>query len=147
MQRLIFLVYIVVLGVVTYAQDQQSDSLKAVIAGAREDTNKVKSLLSIASHYYRTDPSVAIQYGTEARDLAEQLEYQNGVAYAYKSIGMGHFFQSDFIGHTYVKRDALPGLDLMVEQSNGFRSCQSQLMKDFLYFSFQFRLNLCSDHG
>ncbi|MEA3476953.1 MAG: adenylate/guanylate cyclase domain-containing protein [Bacteroidota bacterium] len=98
MQRLIFLVYIVVLGIVSYAQDQQLDSLKAVIAGAREDTNKVKSLLSIASHYYRTDPSIAIQYGTEARDLAKQLEYQNGVAYAYKSIGMGHFFQSDFIG-------------------------------------------------
>jgi class 3 adenylate cyclase/Tfp pilus assembly protein PilF len=80
-----------------WSQQKQIDSLKTVIAEAEEDTSKVESLLNIANYFYRTDPEQALQYATEARDLAEQLGYQNGLGYAYKGLGMGYYFQSNYI--------------------------------------------------
>ena len=80
-----------------WSQQEQIDSLKAVIAEAEEDTSKVESLINLASYFYRTDPERALQYVIEARDLAEQLGDQNGLAYAFKGIGMSFYFQSNYI--------------------------------------------------
>jgi len=97
MRKTVLLFFFLILGVTNYAQDKQIDSLKAVIAAAEEDTIKVRSLLSLASYYYRAEPGRAIEIGSEAKNLSEQLNFQNGLAYAFKCIGMGYYFQSNFI--------------------------------------------------
>ncbi len=94
----VFMIILALLVNISYAEDVQLDSLKSVVASANEDTNKVQSLLSLASRYYRADNEMAIKYGSDARDLAEKLDYRSGLAYAYKCIGMGYYFQGDYIG-------------------------------------------------
>lgn len=62
----------------------------------QEDTAKVNTLNAIASVTYITDPDEAISYGTEARSLAEQINYPAGEALAYKNIGLAYYFQGEF---------------------------------------------------
>ena len=84
-------------GLFCQAQNREADSLKAVIAGAPDDTSKVNSLILLANKLVMSDPKTTIQYSTEARDLAERLNYKRGLGYALKSIGMGHYFQAEFL--------------------------------------------------
>jgi class 3 adenylate cyclase len=93
----VFICFLALLNTSAWAQEKQIDSLNAVIAAAGEDTSKVESLLSLASYYYRSEPGLAIQYVTEARELAERLDYRTGIAYAYKGIGMAYYVQGNYI--------------------------------------------------
>lgn len=79
------------------AAEDKSDSLTTIIEFAPEDSNKVNAIIELASVYYMSAPSEAIRIGTEARDLAERINYKPGLAYAYKSIGMGYYFLGDYI--------------------------------------------------
>jgi adenylate cyclase len=79
------------------AQNEQVDSLKALLADAKEDTLKVNTLLAISSKFLRIDPELAISYSTEAKELAEKLGYKSGLAYALKSLGMGYYFKGEYI--------------------------------------------------
>jgi len=78
-----------------YAQNSNTDSLLTVVKNSPPDTLKVDKLLEIASKIGRNDPDRVINISDTALRIAEQLQYENGVAYAYKSIGLGYFFQSD----------------------------------------------------
>jgi class 3 adenylate cyclase len=75
----------------------EADSLLRVLERSDDDSLKVQNLLSLGAIYYRTDPGLAVNYGEQARDLAQTLDYKTGLAYAYKSIGMGYYFQSNYI--------------------------------------------------
>jgi len=79
------------------AQSSQVDSLLAIIESADEDTNKVNAIIQLSRQYYRSDNATAIHYGTQARVLAEQIEFRRGLAYAYKSIGLGQYFQGNYL--------------------------------------------------
>jgi hypothetical protein len=67
----------------------QADSLLTVIEKSEEDSLKVNTLISLASVYYRSNPENAINYATQAVRLAQSISYLSGLAYAYKSVGMG----------------------------------------------------------
>ena len=77
-------------------QNPTIDSLKLVLANAMEDTSKVNILIAICQNEYRSSPDHAILYGNEARILSEKLDYQRGLANAYKYIGMGYYFKGDY---------------------------------------------------
>ncbi len=79
------------------AQKDSTDGLQKLVQHSANDTIKVNALIELAGNYYRTDPEKAIDYGTHARDLAEKLDFQRGMAYALKSIGMGFYFKGDYI--------------------------------------------------
>ena len=72
------------------------DSLKFLLETASEDTSKVNIFLAICRSEYRSSPVDAIFYGNEARALSEELYYNEGLAQAYKYIGMGYYFQGDY---------------------------------------------------
>lgn len=95
--RYFILVYMILSVLASSAMASQADSLFKVLDRSAEDTNKVQTYLSLAAIYYRTEPDKAIQYGTEAKSLSEVLDYRKGQAYAYKSIGMGYYFKSNYI--------------------------------------------------
>jgi tetratricopeptide (TPR) repeat protein len=82
--------------VLSSAQDTETDSLRALLLTSEEDTVKVNTLLALSSNLCRSSPLEAIQLSTAAKDLAEQLNFQKGVAYALKYIGMGHYFQGQY---------------------------------------------------
>jgi serine phosphatase RsbU (regulator of sigma subunit)/Tfp pilus assembly protein PilF len=83
-------------GISITGQDSKVDSLKMILAGLGEDTTKVNTLNAIADELHRPNPDEAIRYGSEAKNLAEQLNYPAGEALANKNIGLGFYMQGEF---------------------------------------------------
>src|SRR3982750_3343085 len=94
---------IVLLSAVLFAyslcigQSVSVDSLKSLLQSSIGDTAKVKLLLKIAINYRATDPSLAIPYTDQAKELATQLNYQSGVALAYKYAGLAYLDQGKYV--------------------------------------------------
>jgi len=53
-------------------------------------------LNEMAGIVFRIAPAEAIQYSSEAKIIAEQINFQQGLALAYKNIGLGYFMQADY---------------------------------------------------
>ncbi|MEA3461143.1 MAG: tetratricopeptide repeat protein [Bacteroidota bacterium] len=88
--------FLVFLGSIIRAQDAYVDSLRLALRDLGLDTTRVHTLNAIATALYSSDPDVAIRYGTEAKELAELIDFPAGQALAYKNIGLGHYFQAEF---------------------------------------------------
>lgn len=89
-------VFFLFTGGVAKAQDPGLDSLKKVLFGLEEDTSRVNTLNDIAYILYRISPDEAVEYGLEARDLSEKLNFMEGLAQAYKMIGLGYYMQGNY---------------------------------------------------
>lgn len=83
-------------GVIVSAQNTQLDSLNAVLDSQDEDTSKVHTLNQIAATVYRTDTDEAIRFSTEAIKLAGKINFQKGLAMAYKNLGLGAYMQGNY---------------------------------------------------
>ncbi len=92
-----FLSSMLFLSTESASQDATLDSLKIILESSGEDTVRVKVLNSISEQLYRTTPSDAIVYGNLARMLAEKLNYQKGLAYALKNLGLAHYFKGEYV--------------------------------------------------
>jgi class 3 adenylate cyclase len=80
------------------AQTEIVDSLKTVLANVSEDTRERVDLLNaISNSIFSYSPDKAIDYGNQAKDLAERLNYPVGIAYALKNIGLGYYVQGNYI--------------------------------------------------
>lgn len=79
------------------AQNPQIDSIKKVLSGAKEDTSKINSLLSLSKEFFSISPKEAIDYATEAKDLALKIKSQKELAYAYKIIGIAYYMQANYL--------------------------------------------------
>ncbi|HUZ60073.1 MAG TPA: adenylate/guanylate cyclase domain-containing protein [Hanamia sp.] len=79
------------------AQNPQIDSIKKVLSAAKEDTSKINSLLSLSSEFFSISPQEAIDYATEAKDLALKIKSQKKLAYAYKNIGIAYYMQANYL--------------------------------------------------
>ena len=80
-----------------FSQNFQIDSIKKVLSVAKEDSLKVNSLLSLSREFFSIGPEAAINYAVQARDLAQKLKYKNGLAYAYKNIGIAYYMQGSYL--------------------------------------------------
>lgn len=88
-------------------QNSPTDSLRNIISNAPDDSTKVNLLIELAGNYYRTSAPEAINLGTQARDLAIELEYQKGLGYAYKSIGLGYLYLPNYLEALFAWQQAL----------------------------------------
>ncbi len=79
-----------------FAQDSKTDSLKLALASAGDNTVKVDLLVDLGRKLYRTSPKEALQYSNEAIDLAKKLDYNKGLALAYKNAGLAHYVSGEF---------------------------------------------------
>src|SRR5688572_2634450 len=73
------------------AKAQQSnqfkiDSLKNELTIAKEDTNKVDLLLTLSQFYVQSSVDTGIAYAQQALDLAEKVNFQEGILYAEGSL-------------------------------------------------------------
>src|SRR4051794_39432772 len=82
---LIFLFFFFFLNILaTYAQNNTIDSLKKVLQTAKDDTNKVKTLVELATVTPFTDNSHnRLRTADEAQNLAKKLKYKKGEADAH----------------------------------------------------------------
>lgn len=78
------------------AQQPAIDSLKHLLAGTKDDSTKVKSLLALSKAYINTDPVEAIRYADSARVLSEKIDYHSGVGYGYKNAGLANYVNGKF---------------------------------------------------
>lgn len=67
-----------------------ADSIKALLAGAKDDSIKADNLLALSKVYISKDPEQAIRYADSARDLSERIGYRKGIAYSFKNTGNAH---------------------------------------------------------
>lgn len=82
---------------VTYAQDPVLDSLKLLIDNGADDTLKVIHLNQYSINMLGYDPVKAIDFAQKAQLLADKLSYGRGIAYALKHIGLGYYYQGEYL--------------------------------------------------
>lgn len=91
----LFILFIFFSGILLVGQDTQIDSLKSVIAELPNDSTRVNTILELATYYYRSDKEEAIRLGNQAKELAEEINYQKGLGYAHKTIGIGYYYMNN----------------------------------------------------
>jgi len=84
-------------GLFVIAQDQETDSLKAVVNAMPDDSTKVMTLIELSKSYFSTDPAEALRYSNESKKLAEKISYARGVALAYKNTGLIYYKQGKYV--------------------------------------------------
>ena len=96
--KFIFLLFLAMLfhpGV--SAQDSALTGLNLKIVSSGQDTAKVDLLIELSRYYVRSSPDTAILICEEAEELAQKLNYRDGVATALKYIGMAYYFQGKYL--------------------------------------------------
>jgi AraC-like DNA-binding protein len=89
--KLAFLICIVLTAHISLGQDQELDSLNAFIRDYKpHDSVKVNALNALSEHYQWSNFNSSLQYAEQALGLAEQLRYTKGIATA--KYLMGHCF-------------------------------------------------------
>ena len=93
----IFLIIISVLLLIkgeVFAQNQkQIDSLKQIITLAKQDTNKVITLLELGDQYEHNKPDSALVYYHRALDISKQFKSQKLIAKCSRYIGIIYYYQ------------------------------------------------------
>jgi serine phosphatase RsbU (regulator of sigma subunit)/Tfp pilus assembly protein PilF len=95
LKRYLYLVMLFIY-VLSSAQDIETDSLRELLVNSREDTVKVNILLALSGNLCISSPTEAIQFSSEARDLAGHLNFMKGVAIALKYTGLVHYYQGQY---------------------------------------------------
>jgi adenylate cyclase len=72
------------------------DSLQNLLKSASSDTLRVEYLIQLSKALYNTKPEDAIRYGQQAKDLATKIDYQRGIGYALKHIGLAYYAQGNY---------------------------------------------------
>lgn len=75
---------------------EKIDSLLKALPTAKEDSNKVILLTSLANEYYSINPDEGIKYGEQSMALAEKLNWKKGIALASNSLGVCYRKKSDY---------------------------------------------------
>ncbi|MEL6812627.1 MAG: tetratricopeptide repeat protein [Bacteroidota bacterium] len=105
MRFLVLLLAIASLACTNLAHGQTIDSLKTVLETTPKNTNaQVDVLNTIGFEYWIIDPDQSIAFGEDALALAQRLEYPQGIAQAYRVVGVAHWTQGNLV-------DAIKALD------------------------------------
>ncbi len=80
-----------------FAQESAIDSLNLLIEQSENDTTKVQLMLDLSKEFFGSDPNKAISISEQARALSEFINYNSGVAYSFKNIGLGYYYLSDYV--------------------------------------------------
>jgi len=107
-------------------QSDNPDSLKTVIDRMPSDTNKVIALLHLSKIYLNSEPKDAIPYAQAAKELSEKLQYEKGLAQAYKNIGIVYYQQSNYLEAMENWRQSLAHFEIIKDLS-GIANIQSNI--------------------
>jgi tetratricopeptide (TPR) repeat protein len=83
------------------------DSLKASLAEAPLDSNRVKTLNKLAWNLRSIDPKRAMSYASEAVKLAQEIHFDKGRSEAYNAIGVIHYRRGEYVEATKAHLQAL----------------------------------------
>lgn len=94
--RLIYSVLLVFLFIKGYAQTYKIDSLKSVLQVEGISKKRVEVLNLLAFELMRAAQADVDQYANEALQIARELNYDHGLAVAYKNLGLIHLVKSEY---------------------------------------------------
>ncbi len=83
-------------SLICYAEDNGAESLLQKLQTGSEDTIRVNTLNQLSKFFFNSDPDKSILYGNQATELATQLNFKPGLAYAFKHIGIAYFNKGDY---------------------------------------------------
>ena len=83
------------------------DSLLQVLPKMKEDTLKVTTLNELSTVYRYIDCELGLKYGNKAWTLSKQLQWKDGIATSYNSIGTNYIAMSDFANAERAFRNAI----------------------------------------
>ena len=69
----------------------QATTEKLLVGG---DTALVNALLQQSTDQRNIDPGKSLELALQARELAEKINFQKGVAYSFKNIGLAYLIQA-----------------------------------------------------
>jgi signal transduction histidine kinase/DNA-binding response OmpR family regulator len=72
------------------------DSMIAALPRAKEDTNKVLLLNKISFVFQNINPDQGVAYGTRGLQLASNLKWDKGIAFAANAIGVNYLNKADY---------------------------------------------------
>jgi tetratricopeptide (TPR) repeat protein len=71
-----------------FAQHHKADSLKVVLTHAQRDTDKVNTLLALASEVETTNPDTAVLLSKQALNIAKRAAWHSGMIKSFNSLGI-----------------------------------------------------------
>ena len=95
MKRPLLIFFLLLIQLITFAQNTKLDSLQAQLITAK-DTVKVNLLLDISKAYLGKDQGKVIYYARKAEKLAQTHRFARGEAYALKNIGLAYFVEGKY---------------------------------------------------
>ena len=99
MRRLFFQLFFLILLSVSFLpiKGEEQDSLNALLKSTTSDTSKVNILIALSKSCFKSDPEKAIQYGNQAKELSEKINFKKGYALSLKNIGIANYLQGKYI--------------------------------------------------
>ena len=96
-KKSVFLLLFIMVCYFSNAQLNTIDSLKKLVNKSEPDSGKVKSLIELSKAYFTAQPNDAFKTCREAKKLAEEINYQPGLALTYKTIGIFYYRQAIYL--------------------------------------------------
>ncbi len=95
--KFVFTVLLISLSYFSFSQQNKKDSLLLLLKTDKPDTNKVIHSYKLCWEYIRRGLyDSAMQYGNEALELAEQLNFKKGIVGSYGNIGNVYYEKGDY---------------------------------------------------
>ncbi len=94
--KIIRLFFLLLFSTASRAQDPWFDSLKHVAATQKNDTDKVRALITLCDAYAFNYPDTAFVYGKQANELSEKLDFDRGRLYSIISINSALYCMGNY---------------------------------------------------
>ncbi len=88
-KKSIIIFLLILFRTVGLAQNKLTDSLRQLLDITKDDTSRVLVLTNLGLQYRNTNPDSTIYYCEKALELARQIKFQRGEAFALSTIGIG----------------------------------------------------------
>ncbi len=95
------------------AFSSETDSLKHLLTTNISDSARVDVLNILSKSYFHIKPDTAIVIAASAKQLAEQIKYNKGLALAYKNMGIGNYMEGKYKEAVLIYEQAIEVYELL----------------------------------
>jgi two-component system sensor histidine kinase/response regulator len=116
--RVIILFTLVLLPAVSFSQKREIDSLESLVRSVPSDTTKVWLLNKLVNALREKDNNKALVFAQQSHDLAELLNYKNGLSHALENLGWIYYRKGDFSKSLDISTRALKLSEELMDQAS-----------------------------
>lgn len=90
------LYFLLLFSMVSWSQNQKTDSLVSLLNKTRNDIDKAQLLNAIADQYKTSDPKLMLDYAQKAYDLAQKINYELAEGNALLNLGNANIISGNY---------------------------------------------------